>query len=276
LNVFPEYQGFPYPSLNKNTLPFYVFPAIILTGFMTSIFIIKSKKDTVAAFCILLISLLGIVFLNQVRVRSDMIHLLPSALTSMVLAPILLHTLQAVYPVKPWLHRVLFFLFIIVFGTTLFKPIGKILMLYPKGYTLQSENPDLERVRYLKIPSDLKKTVSYVKNNTQKSEYIYIGVKNHDKLIFNHVVIYFLADRKSGTRYHELNAGLTNTFTIQEEMLSELKDKAVRLVVLTPGWWYEPNLSNIDANINLLDNYISTNYELKKKYGLFEIWTRIY
>ncbi len=276
LTGFGDHYSFPYPSLNRNTLPFYVFPAVLLTGIISSVIMIKSDKNNISAYGVLLISLFGTFFLNQARVRSDMIHLLPAALTGIVLAPILLHMLPEKLSMSKKHKNVLIVLFIIVFSATLYNPASKILMFFPGKYTLQTVTPDIPRVKHLKISSDLKNAVAYIKSNTPEDSAIYVGVKNHDKLVFNHVAVYFLAERKSATRYHELSSGLTNTLAIQEEMVEELKDNSVKLIVLTPGpaWGDEPNLSSIDDNIDLLDNYITSNFKLREKYGVFEIWIR--
>lgn len=269
LTVFTEYQDFPYPLLSMNTLPFFVFPLVLLIGVVTFFVFIKQKIDDTTAFGILLISCIGIVFLNQVRVRSDLIHLLPSALTGILLAPVLLYTLSKGLSQSKWRNMLIWALFIIVFGITLYKPYSMKIPYIPMRYTLETVNPDIERAKYLKIDPDLKNVVTYIKNNTSKDEYLYVGVKNHDKVIFNHAIIYFLSERNPATKYHELNPNLIKT--IQEEIVSELTKKFTRLVVLTPGWRYEPNLSSIDSKINLLDNYISSNFELKKVYGIYEI-----
>jgi len=272
LDVFIKYQAFPYPLLSRDTLPFYVFPWVMLLGVLTFLIFIRHKVDSAVAYGILLISLVGIVFFNQVRVRSDFIHLLPLAITGIILAPILSSTLPGALSFNTWQKRAVFILFLVVFGITLYRPI---IIKYPflrGSYVVKTVNPDIERAKYLRIEPDLKKTVTYIKDNTSKDEYIYVGAKNHDKVIFNHPIVYFLAERNPATRYHELNPNLTKT--IQEEIVNELKEKSVRLIVLTPGWRYEPNLSSIDLKIDLLDNYISTHFDLKETYGIFEIWMK--
>jgi len=143
-----------------------------------------------------------------------------------------------------------------------------------KGYSVETANYDMDRIRYLIINSDLKKTVLYIRDNTSKNEYIYVGVKNHDRFRFNDVVIYFLAERNCATKYHELDSGVTTTAKVQNEMISELKESNARLVVLAVRDRREPNLSNIDTKVNLLDNYIENNYELRKTYGIYEIWIK--
>jgi hypothetical protein len=277
LNDFTNNMNLPYPLLSRDTLPFFVFPGILLLGVLAFLIFIKRKADDTAAYGILLISLIGIVFFNQVRIRSDIIHLLPVALTAILLAPILLHTLLRELSLSKWLNRMVWAMFIIVFGITLYKPF---IINYPyqsplwRNYVVEVVNPDIERAKYLKINRHLKNAVAYIKNNTSKDEYIYVGVKNHDKLVINFPIVYFLAERNCATKYYGLDPKLTKA--MQEEIINELKERSVRLVVLTTSeyWWFEPNLSSIDSGIDLLDNYIATNFELKETYGLFEIWIK--
>jgi hypothetical protein len=273
-NVFPDHLELPYPPLSRYNLPFFVFPSVLMTGVITSLILIKRKKDNTKAYGVLLISFVGILFFNQVRVRSDIIHLLPVALTAILLAPILLYTFSRSQ--STWQNRVVYVLFVIIFGITLSKPISdsKRIISRSKGYVISAVNPEIERAKYLNIHPDLKSTALYVKKNTSEDEHIYVGVKNHDKVLFNFPIIYFLSERNCATKYHEFNSGLINTLSVQEEIVNELRTKSVRMVVLAPGWHYEPNLSSIDTQINLLDDFIATNYKLIKAFGIYEIWMK--
>jgi hypothetical protein len=274
--AFLEEQALPYPSFSRWNLPFYIFPLVLVTGAVTSVISIKRKKNDSKAYGVLLISFIGIFCFNQARIRSDVVHLLPVALTGILLAPILLNTLSRTLSLSIWQNRVVYVLFIIVFGITLSKQFSVIKMLLSRtnGYVVETVNPDIERARYSIINSDLKDTTAYIKNNTAKNEKIYVGVKNHDQFVFNDVIIYFLAERNSATRYHVLNPGVHTTLKVQKEVVGELKNNATRLIVLVPRNWHEPNLSNVDSQIDLLDNYIAANYELGKTFGIYEIWMK--
>jgi hypothetical protein len=273
---FPEFQTLPYPSLSRDTLPFFVFPMVLLIGISAASILIKRNKDNAAAYAIFLISLVGIFLFNQVRVRSDYIHLLPVAMTGILLAPVLFDTLLKEISLTVLLERMAYVLFVVVFAITLYKPVMVInrLLSISNGYVLEVLTPEIEKAKYSKIDSDLKRTVLYIENNTPKDEQIYVGVTNHDKLTFNDAIIYFLAGRNSATKYHELNPGHTNTLIIQEEIVSELKDKSVQTLVLAPHAWHEPNISSIDQNIDLLDDFIAANFKLEKTFGIYEIWVR--
>jgi len=274
-------QKLPYPPLTRWNLPFFVFPLVPLVGIITFFILRKRKMDNTIVYGILLISLVGIVFFNQLRWRSDTVHLLPVALVGILLSPILLHSFSRVLLLTPWLpdcrqasYVLLFMLFVIFFGITLSKPISRKIQSLPGIYTIKVVNPDIERAKYPFIDLDIKKVTSYIKKNTSKDDYIYVGVKNHDQLVFNDAIIYFLAERNCATKYHELDPGHTTTLKIQKEMVEELEDKKPRLVVLATRVRLEPNPSSIDTKVDVLDNYIATNFELKEAYGLLEIWMR--
>jgi len=274
--AFLKYQAIPYPALSRWNLPFYIFPLILLAGAVTSIVMIKRKSDDTTAYAIMFISFIGIFCFNQVRVRSDTIHLLPVALTGILLAPVLIHTLSERLSLSTWQNRVVCVLFVIIFGATLSKPVEVIkkLLLTTNGYIIENVNPGIGRAYHLKINADLKDAVTYIRNNTSENENIYVGVKNHDQFVFNDVVIYFLADRNSVTRYHTLNPGVHTTAKIQKELISELKNGSSRLVVLVARSRAEPNLSSVDTQVDLLDNYILNKYELTEKFGIYEIWMK--
>jgi hypothetical protein len=273
LDMAGTQQKLPYPALSRYNLPFYVFPTVLLVGIITFIIQIKLRTDSTLAYGILLISLVGIVFLNQVWARSDTIHLLPVALTAIVLLPVLFHTYADMLTQNKQLYALFFILFVVFISLTMSKAISKKLKLLPENYNIAVINPEIDRAKYQFISPDYKKAVSYIKKNTSQDDYIYVGVKNHDQLVFNDPIFYFLAERKCATKYHELNPGHTTTLKIQEEMVNELKSKAPRLLVLATRKRIEPNPSGIDTHIDLLDNYIFDNHTVRETYGLFEIWT---
>ncbi len=274
--IMTKYMGLPYPSITRWNLPFYVFPAVVLTGAISSVLLIVRKKDDVVACGILLISLIGIFFFNQARWRSDMAHIIPVALTGILLAPVLLDTLIKRFSLNIWSSRIAYVLFILFFCITLTKPLVVIkqLLSTTNGYVLKNVNPDLERVNHLNVREDIRDAVAYIKKNTSKNDYIYVGVKNHDRFNWNEPIIYFLSERDCASRYHVLNPGFHTTSIVQEEMVNEFKNRPPRLALLLTRFQSEANLSSIDTKIDILDNYISSNYELKGTYGFYEIWMK--
>jgi len=270
----PGQQGLPYPVLSRWNLPFYVFPSVLLIGLLTFIKLIKQKMINTTAYGILLISVVGIVFCNQLWGRTDITHLIPSSLAAILLSPILMHTLLKINSQSSRFYAFIFMLFIIFFGITLSKPLEKKFQLLPRNYSISVINPDIKRAKYAFISQDIKDVVSFIQNITTLDEYIYVGVKNHDNLVMNDPIFYFLAERNCATKYHELSPGHVTTVKIQNEMVNELKNTNTSLVVLAPRHSSEPNISGIDVKIDILDEYISSNFELRRTFGIYEIWTR--
>ncbi|MEM3000939.1 MAG: hypothetical protein QXP41_01930 [Candidatus Nitrosocaldus sp.] len=273
LTEFTKYRNLPYPPPSLSSLPFYTFPATLFSGLLVSVFFMKRKIQPIITYGIFLISLFGILCLNQVRIRSDLIHLLPIALTSILLSPILIHNL----PIKPFsgnkLRMIIWMSFFILSGITLYKPVVIKFPSLPWDYTIKVTNPDIQRAKYLKLSESLRDAVVYIMRNTPEEEYIYVGVKNHDRLVINHPIIYFIAERNCPARFHGFDPNLTET--IQNDVVTNLKEKAVRLIVLTPeAPWEEPSLNKTDEEIDIIDNYIANNFELKERFGLYEIWVK--
>lgn len=272
--TYREYQALPYPPLSRWNLPFYIFPLVLFGGALSSIILIMRNRDNWRAYTILLISLTGIFCINQVTMRSDMIHLFPVALTGILLAPILLFTLLRELSLNRWKKIVISMLFVIMFTVSLSKPYVIIDMFLSRtnGYFVKQVSPDVERAKYSVVQPDIKKVVSYIKKNTSRHDYIYVGVKNHDQFITNYIIIYFLADRNYASKYHILNPGVQTTLQTQQEMVNEFKIRPPRLIVLSTLVRIEANPSGIDTKVDLLDNFIADNFELKETYGIFEVW----
>ena len=71
----------------------------------------------------------------------------------------------------------------------------------------------------------------------------------------NDIAFYFLADRPSVTKYHELHPGLANTLPVQQAMIAELVDQEVTWIVTRgvpqgrPG--IEPELDVVRFGVNV-------------------------
>jgi hypothetical protein len=277
-DIMPKYRWLPYPSsISLNTIQFFIFPLILLIGFFASLMlIIKHKMHSKFSYGMFLLSLMGIFFINQVRVRSDNIHLLPVALVSIAIMPslfsfMLSSSLNKLTPRGRW---ILAFELVIVLSTIFLGPLGSKVKSFNSDYFVVPNRPAIAAAGYSSMAKDLQDLVLYIQKNTTVNEAIYIGVKNHDQFIINDVIIYVLAGRQYATKYHELHPGVTTTSSIQKEIIEELRNSSVRMIVLAPRYWYEPNYTKIDSKIDLLDNYISANYEIIKRYGAYEVWVR--
>jgi len=295
--LLPKYRWLPYPSLasGKAAIPFYLFPIAALTGLLVSFAtFVKYKRFDNSSYILLFFSILGCMLLNQASVRSDTTHLLPLALTAMVSVPLLFSALyrnitQENHPIftisnrkkfkfiraklsnlSPKSQLSIYLLLLIVFIVPVSKSIYKTMQSLPA----KSLRSAIARAGYANLPKDLQDVILYIYRNTSKNDYLYVGVKNHDQFIIDDVIIYYLSARNYATKYHELHPGITNTLDVQKKMIEELKDTNTKTVILAPRYWREPNLTSVDPKIDLLDNYISQNFILKIKFGIYEVWLK--
>jgi hypothetical protein len=117
--------------------------------------------------------------------------------------------------------------------------------------------------------------VRYVKAHTTPDEPIFVGNQRHDMLYKSDVGFYYLAARRSATRYSELHPGVANTLPVQKEIARDLEIQRVKLIVLAnidPS--DEPNDSNKSAGVVYLDAYIREHYSIATVFGRYQIWEK--
>jgi len=120
-------------------------------------------------------------------------------------------------------------------------------------------------------------TVKFIQMNTKLEERIFVGNSRHDRIFVNDIMFYFLSERHSATKYHELHPGLATTREVQQEIIEELKENNVRYVVLWNGAEnvMEPNESAISTGVTDLDDFISKNYISIMTFGPYQIRQKI-
>jgi hypothetical protein len=107
---------------------------------------------------------------------------------------------------------------------------------------------------------------------TAPDERVYFGTDRHDKAFANEVGLYFASGRRPGTRWYQLDPGLTTRADIQQEMIADLARNRVRWIVLDSTYtaYREPNASAVPSNVRLLDDWIAAHYH---PVGRFEEFT---
>ncbi|MBE0699907.1 MAG: hypothetical protein IH586_23525, partial [Anaerolineaceae bacterium] len=115
----------------------------------------------------------------------------------------------------------------------------------------------------------------YIQSVTQPADFIYSGVRTHDRLIINDAGFYFLSGLRSATRYHELHPGVANTFPVQKEMIASLEQRQPPWIVdLDIGGWQEPNASTLSTGVYALDEYLAAHYRAVQDFGNYRVSER--
>jgi hypothetical protein len=217
---------------------------------------------------------LGAGLFSQAMSRYDGIHVLPTSIFALTAAVWLLYRIPASF----WRKRSLSIpslvvIVILALPYTQF-PLGRLLDLTGR-FSPGRCHSTVERAACVPIPGDQQEAIGFIQNATAEGEAIFVGNRQHDLLFANDISFYFLANRPSATRYHELHPGLANTLPVQQEMVAELEAKEVRWLVTTewgnPG---EPNASAQSSGVHLLDEFIQANYVRTNQYGSYIIWQR--
>lgn len=142
----------------------------------------------------------------------------------------------------------------------------------------------IPRVDGLRIDADeaayLSAVSALVNEYVPAGEPIYIGLNRHDALLIGDTRLYFILNRPSATKYHELHPAITDTTPVQIEMIGEIRNKNVRLLVLKQIFNDEivekfkndflktlPNIGATELDIFLKENYIE-----HARYGRYAVW----
>jgi hypothetical protein len=217
---------------------------------------------------------LGAGLFSQAMSRYDGIHVLPTSIFALTVAAWLLYRIPAWF----WRRRSLSIpslvvVVILALPYTQF-PLGRLLDLSGR-FSPSRCHSTVERAACVPIPGDQQEAIKFIQNATADGEAIFVGNRQHDLLFANDISFYFLANRPSATRYHELHPGLANTLPVQQEMVAELAAQEVKWLVTTewgnPG---EPNASAQSSGVHLLDEFIQANYVRTNQYGSYIIWQR--
>jgi hypothetical protein len=129
--------------------------------------------------------------------------------------------------------------------------------------------------RYGGIPEQdagLLAVARFLSENTSPDETIFVGLSDHRRTLLSHLLLYFVADRRGGTRYMQFDPNLTTREDVQRRMVADLEAHRTRWAVLFSGWagWVEPNES-IRPGSTTLDRHLSERYEPVARFGYFEV-----
>jgi hypothetical protein len=202
--------------------------------------------------------------------RYDYVHILPTTIIVWILAISLFnHSNKFEFIKKRSYLKITILMFFLIYFSYPLKLYSTIISSYPI-YKCQSK---LSRSSCFNINKDQEEAIIFITENTKDAEYLFVGNTRHDLITENNVGFYFLSSRRCATAYHELHPGIATTPEVQNQIISDIKIKNVRYIILVEmPLKEEKNLSSISNHIFLLDNFIKKEYLLVKKIGKYEIW----
>jgi hypothetical protein len=243
-----------------------VLAAAIVWGLRTR----RTAAAGAAAPAAFLIGTNGLLLLEHARLRSDLFHLYPAFLFALIAGAIL----------------------IVRLGRWWYQPItvaAAVAAMLFAAMSMRSEWLARARETPLTIPraaglstleavhaEAYQRAIAEVQRRVPPGQAIFVGNTRHDRFTVNDVMFYFLAERPSATRYHDMHPGVVTTSTVQETMMWDIGSKHVACVVLREDRLpaESGNASGISSGVTILDRYIRSHFVPGPTFDDYQLWTR--
>jgi len=118
--------------------------------------------------------------------------------------------------------------------------------------------------------------VKLIRNKTGPGDTVFVGVRDHSRVYWNDVRIYWLADRIPGCRYVDLEADIASRAEVQRQIVSDLRRNAVQWAVLedNSGTGDAAFLRRAAAGSTVLDDFFAANFREVARFGRFSVVER--
>lgn len=218
--------------------------------------------------------LFGAAVFNHAVSRFDWMHALPATSVACLLAAALV-----VHAPRPLRSR-----WLLAPGALVVPALGAVYVAYPVAtyvdyvarYSVATCHAELPRAGCVDLYADEEAALAFVRAHTAPGERIFVGNLTHDRAFGSNILFYFLAERDSATRYHELVAGKSTTLPVQQEIVADLERHQVRYVVLSAAFedHQEPNAAMQRSGVTYLDDYLRAHFEPVWQYSAFTVLAR--
>lgn len=213
----------------------------------------------------------GLLSLNNLWIRSDLPHLLPSFVSAALISAGLGWQLFTKVRARKGFILGVFFL-----------TIG-LLLVYPfyRWQTPEMNAPfrplflghNLERARGVGVNPNQVDAIRYLQSVSFPREWIFVGNHRHDLIYNNDIMFYFLSGLPCATKYHELFPGSATSAAVQSEIVEALKVNNVRHIVLV-SHHRDRGVTTEPIPVRLLDDFIARNYQPAAEFGDWSVWER--
>jgi hypothetical protein len=118
--------------------------------------------------------------------------------------------------------------------------------------------------------------VAYVRQNTSRTQPIFVGLTSNRYTYANPLIVYYLADRPPGVRDTMYNPGITNRDATQAQMIADLNGSGTRYLVLDRllAAACEPVNASCEPGSSRLDEYIAAQFQIAADFGDIVVMVR--
>jgi hypothetical protein len=133
----------------------------------------------------------------------------------------------------------------------------------------------VERSGRIRVDAPMAWAIAYLQARVAPGGRIFVGNLRHDRLVRNANLFYFLANRRSVSRYYNLHPGVVTNAGVQLEIVMALRRSRTPWVVM----WAEPataeqNATSHSSGVHILDRYLRSHYRVERSFGAFALWRR--
>jgi hypothetical protein len=123
--------------------------------------------------------------------------------------------------------------------------------------------------------TDRRALIPVVQRLSGPSDAVYFGTNTHERVTTNETDLYFLTQRRPGTRYTQFDPNMVSRREVQEEMIQQLQERNVSLVVLSPCCVLDEGPQQlILPGSHLLDEYIASHFHEVQRVGQYSVRVR--
>jgi hypothetical protein len=290
-----EVRWLSYPSLIPSSLPFtlsiftfiatnseishwlqFYFPIVIYGIAFFDFSLSLLRKHIVFStqyFGMTALTIFGVLLFAQALSRYDYIHVLPTSIIAFLVIIPLVH--QAVFSIKNLVIKYYFLTAVIVLVILYFLFPLRSLLSSIKTFSPLGCYSHIDRASCVYLSKDQEQAIEFIRMHTRDGESIFVGNRRHDLISVNDVGFYFLSNRPSATKYHDLFPGVATTRPVQEAIVYDIKSKSVNWIVLVNvPESSEPNASAVSSGVHFLDDFIRSTYAPTVTYGNYDVWKR--
>jgi len=258
--VYPVVRSLPVPTWTSTGWIFLLPGILLITTLWTAL---RTRDINLLAW-----GGFGVLLLLHVGIRSDWRHLLPLMLIALI--PVVQHLTAGRRVIQ--LTRGLTLLALLG-GTCMQFWTARIAAAQSLPHPLDTYQVPRARGFFLdsQAAHDQQAALAQIRALVPTSEAIFVALAESEALGINDILFYFLAERASATRFHELHPGLINQESVQEEIINALEARRVTYIVRhTLG----DVASSPLAATATLDQYLRDQFRPIAHHGRYEVWQR--
>ncbi len=215
---------------------------------------------------------LGILLFSQALSRDDEAHTLPTVLSASLLATDLFqqaHACARRLPRRLLLYVALSWIVLLYVA----QPVAELAHAAP--YAAARCESAVPRAACVALDPDQLRAIRFVQQIIPADAAIFVGNVRHDAVSLNDVAFYFLADRRSPTRYSVFDPGVITTARVQQAVVNDISRAGVKVVVLVDAPLRpEPNGSARSSGVTILDQALRETFRPVFASGPYSIWQK--